>query len=217
MNVTNGIVEYERVVKPADYESKRFKVSLSFAIDDGADAAAATAKIGDLVVAEVHRRLGLPAPAAVAERELPPELPKQGRRARTPPPAEAVPQANPTEPSASSPHGSTVTASTPAAHDPAAIEPADGDDGWRNNHAADPAAISEPEPASPTQVDETPPVVTDADLHRATEAVVAGRKKTATAIKAKIDEMHGVVGKSMRLFDQAQRRAFLNWLKEAAE
>lgn len=34
MNITNGTVEIERQVRPADYESKKVKVALSFAIDE---------------------------------------------------------------------------------------------------------------------------------------------------------------------------------------
>lgn len=57
--VTNGTVEYERVVRPADFESKRFRVSFSFAVEEGADFEKATAIVGNAAQAEVHRRLGL--------------------------------------------------------------------------------------------------------------------------------------------------------------
>ncbi len=57
MNITNGVVEFERVVRPADFESKRVKVSLSFAVDDGEDAAVASARVGDMAHVEVFRML----------------------------------------------------------------------------------------------------------------------------------------------------------------
>lgn len=48
MNITNGQVEFERVTRPADFESKRAKVVLSFAIADGEDAEAVVANVGEM-------------------------------------------------------------------------------------------------------------------------------------------------------------------------
>lgn len=60
MNITNGVVEFERVARPADFESKRAKVSLSFAIADGEDAASVSARVGDMAAVEVYRLLARP-------------------------------------------------------------------------------------------------------------------------------------------------------------
>ena len=59
MTITNGTVEYGRVTKPADYESKSAKVMFGFAVAEGADPAAITDHVMSLAVAEVHKRLGL--------------------------------------------------------------------------------------------------------------------------------------------------------------
>lgn len=90
MTVTNGTVEYARTTRPADFESKQAKVTLSFNIEDGSDTGAVVANVFDLAVAEVHRRLGLapvqqqsvkrqakPAPAAEVPAENPPVSPAE--------------------------------------------------------------------------------------------------------------------------------------------
>jgi hypothetical protein len=75
MPVTNGTVEYSRMVRPADFEHQTFKVSYSFVVNEGEDHAAVTAEIADEAVAIVHGRLGLaakaPAKAPVQETQEP--------------------------------------------------------------------------------------------------------------------------------------------------
>lgn len=82
MNITNGQVEFERVTRPADFESKRAKVVLSFAIADGEDAEAVVANVGEMakrraltLVGEVQAPAAKPAarPPKAAE-EIPPNL-----------------------------------------------------------------------------------------------------------------------------------------------
>lgn len=57
MTITNGTVELERSVRPADFETRRVRVSLSYTVDDGADPAAITAAVGDMAFAEIWRQL----------------------------------------------------------------------------------------------------------------------------------------------------------------
>jgi len=69
MTVTNGSVECERVRCPADFESKRAKVMLSFAVDAGEDVSAIIANVGELAKHRVLMMVGeapAPVPARVA-------------------------------------------------------------------------------------------------------------------------------------------------------
>ena len=64
--VTNGTIEFERQLRPADYENKRAKVTLSFAVDDNDDPATAMAIVADLAWAQVFKTLRKPETAPVA-------------------------------------------------------------------------------------------------------------------------------------------------------
>lgn len=90
MNITNGTVEYERVVRPADYESKRAKVSLTFAVEeDGSDPAAVANTVMRMAMAEVHRTLGVKGAAPVPldkEKRLVEDSGEKPYHGRTPPP-----------------------------------------------------------------------------------------------------------------------------------
>ena len=91
MVVTNGQITYERTVRPADFESRKWKVEFSFAVDDGEDAAMAAARVADIAEREVHKRLGLAVDAA----QQPPKAPARPP-ARPPTPATApVPEPEP--------------------------------------------------------------------------------------------------------------------------
>lgn len=54
--VTSGRVVYSRTVQPAQYESKRAEVELSFVIEDGEDLEAAAREVGE---AARRQNLGL--------------------------------------------------------------------------------------------------------------------------------------------------------------
>ncbi len=212
MNVTNGVVEYGRVTKPADYESKSAKVSLSFAVDDGADPAEVTAKVFDMAVAEVHRRLGLPvvgptmgvnATLGLAKIGLEIEGTKK-RRAKTPP-AEV-----PVDPAAIEEAGVSELSMDPARYD-------------AGGNLKDPAAIEEPadvpEAGSSALIWPTelwpfqPAVITDKDLHTGVHLAME-RKVANAAIKALVAQFNGnVAGKSMTLIPAGVRQAFLDALK----
>lgn len=70
--ITNGTVTYERSVKVADYENKKFGASFSFIVDDGEDAEAATELFGRQIVRFVEEKLGLvPGVAPLAVRDNP--------------------------------------------------------------------------------------------------------------------------------------------------
>jgi flagella basal body P-ring formation protein FlgA len=58
MIVTNGVVEFERVTRPADYESKRGKVSLSFAVEDSEDAEAVVERVGAMAMRRALTMVG---------------------------------------------------------------------------------------------------------------------------------------------------------------
>src|SRR5229473_690271 len=51
--ITNGTLVVERVLRPADFESKRASVSLSFAIEEGEDAEAVVERVGQMAHAQV--------------------------------------------------------------------------------------------------------------------------------------------------------------------
>lgn len=57
--ITNGVIEFERVTRPADFESKRVKVTLSFAVDDDDDDDPETAMaiVADMAWAQVFKTL----------------------------------------------------------------------------------------------------------------------------------------------------------------
>lgn len=57
--VTSGRVVYSRTVQPAQYESKRAEVELSFVLEDGEDAPAVIREIGAAARVECLRLVGL--------------------------------------------------------------------------------------------------------------------------------------------------------------
>lgn len=64
--ITNGVVEFERQLRPADYENKRVKVTLSFAVDDDDDPETAMAVVADMAWAQVFKTLRKPETATAA-------------------------------------------------------------------------------------------------------------------------------------------------------
>jgi len=58
--VTNGTVEYSRTIRPADFESKVSRATLSFNIAEGSDPAVVLAKVSAIAKEQVHAELGLP-------------------------------------------------------------------------------------------------------------------------------------------------------------
>lgn len=198
--VTNGTIEYERVVRPADFESKRFKVSLSFAIDDGSDPAAATAQVADLAVAEVHRRLGIKSVEVWKEAEAEADREDGKKRNATmeivptaadplaiTEPAQAVPEENPPM---------TAVVEKPASEIAATAAPSE----------TDPLAITEPEPVAEADISDKP--LSDKDLHAAIHQAM-GHKVANAEVKKVIAEFTGKPGMSVTLVPQEKRRAFV--------
>ena len=94
MQVTNGTVEFERVTRPADFESKRGKVVLSFTIDEGEDAEAVVGRVGEIAIARALSMVGekpvqAPPREVVAKAPKPPVVVAQEPTAAATPPAEA--------------------------------------------------------------------------------------------------------------------------------
>ncbi len=195
MNITNGTVTYGRTTKPADYESKKAEVVLSFEIEEGADAAAATTKVFDMAVAEVHRRLGIA--TSPTAREGAAEAMKAYARIKAKVPPVEVPEANPTvAPSVglTEPELSAAIPATAGIVDPAAIEePADV-----------PEAVIEDKPAA---------VVTDKDLHAGVHLAMERHVANKAIKDLVVTFTGGVAGKSMTLIPVDDRRAFLAALK----
>ena len=198
MTVTNGAVEYERNVRPADFESKKAKVTLSFVVEDGSDPAAVVAKVMDMAVSEVHRRLGLASTqglAEVFEQKVEADKGKRIQRAKAPP-AE-VPVAGPTSEAASPPAEVAVSPVVDATSD-------------------DPAAIGEPEPV--VEVEEPGFVYTDADLQKAIHLAI--EKGTSQAeIKQLIwhQDFTGMPGKRVSEIAIEKRADFIARLKAMYE
>lgn len=234
MAITNGTAEYERKVKPADYESRGAKLSLSFTIAEGdPNPELAVAKVYDTVVAEVHRRIGLNGPAyteRLAETDTAKVEIKKGPMTVVPgtgpKEAAAVPPVNPSgdvaiaavrpalgpkpvvvEPPATTAAGvpqANPTSSSSPTVSTPAPEPAIGG-------SPDPLAITAPI-ADPLVLD-TPVQITDQDLHAAVHQAIE-HKATAMQIRELTAEFTGVVGQSMTTLPQDQRPDFLRRLKE---
>lgn len=197
MNITNGTCEYGRTTRPADFESKSAKVSLSFAIEDGSDPEGAVSKVMDMCIAEVHSRLGLTSLPAVAVNPVTGqhmaakvELPKVEKPKPAAKPPVEVPVINPTVPAASlgsSAPPSTATLAT----------------------ANDPLAIEDPGEEEPKSLE-----ISNKEIQAAARQTME-RGVSYDKVKALIEELHGgTVGKSMTLFDQPTRVVYLKRLKE---
>lgn len=124
MNITNGTVEIERQVRPADYESKKVKVALSFAIDEAEKAEHVIEHVAAMAHDHVMAALKRVETAVIGKKEptaTPVPTPLVSASAAPTP----APVASPANVSlgavaaavsgASSPPGSTATVSTPAA------------------------------------------------------------------------------------------------------
>jgi len=197
--ITNGTVTYERTVRPADFESKKASVSLSFTVEeDGSDPAVVTATVMGMAMAEVHSRLYSRPPvqqAAPVETAPAPEPSK--KRAKAPPPPVEVPVVDPPSAPADTPTTDAITPQEPNAG---------------VGFVDDPAAIGDPE-----EVVEGPPpvvVITDTDIRRAVERAVTEGKVSNKAIIGFITEFTGSPAKSMRTIGQEQRGDFLARLKK---
>lgn len=59
MQITNGKVTFERAVRPADYETKRAIVELSFTVADGEDAGAVVERVGQIAQEKALQLVGL--------------------------------------------------------------------------------------------------------------------------------------------------------------
>jgi hypothetical protein len=62
MQITGGRVVYSRTVQPAQYESKRGEVELTFVLAEGEDLGAALDEVADLVKAKALDMVGLKSP-----------------------------------------------------------------------------------------------------------------------------------------------------------
>lgn len=149
MNITNGTVEIERVLRPADFESKRVKVALSFAIDEAEEAAHVIEHVGqmahDKLMGMLHRvesRLYGTSPAAAALPEVKAENAAKAEKLAAGPTLGAV---------ATAVSAPTTTTTTPSGSDTS------------NVAAGNPPASPEPAPA-----------ITDAQVLASIQAV-AGR------------------------------------------
>lgn len=233
MQITNGTVEYGRTVKPADFESKVAKVSLNFAVaETETNPDAVIAKVFDMAMGEVHRRLGLNGPAytqrmvetPTAQVEKPAaqvvKLSAAEVNGLSGKGAAAAPQSNPTvAPPKTAPNGATnadplnmapsspvtpasSTGASPTAASSVAPAPAP---------VADPLAIV---PTATAPVDTSKPVtITDNDLHAAVHQAVE-RKVSPAQVRELTAEFTGVVGRSMTTIDQEKRAEFIARVKE---
>lgn len=193
MTITNGSVEYERNVRPADFESKKAKVVLSFVIEEGSDPAPVVAKVMDMAVAEVHRRLALTTDYPQVDVAKVAEAVATKKRAKAPP-AE-VPVENPTDAAISA--GSTKPSAVPV---PATT-------------SIDPAAIGEPEPIDLAKVGTVIPPIADKDLHAAVQIAIE-KKVLAAAIRAATQAITGNPGQSMTTIGQDRRPEFLTAIRQ---
>lgn len=87
MIITGGTLEFGRVVKPADYESKAAKVILSFGVDDGEDAEATIERVKAMAMRHALEMVGAKAaePASAAQPEKPKRAPRVAPVDPTPP------------------------------------------------------------------------------------------------------------------------------------
>lgn len=182
--VTNGSVEIERSLRPADYENKKAKVSLSFAIEEGEDAAAVVERVAAMAHDRVMAMLRRPetvAPPVATFNGVPlvkdDESKKPYHGAMPPPAAAQEPTAAPNPPPAASQN-------TPA---------------------------TVPETAATTSA-EAAPTITDAQLDTAVFDA-RGRNVTPEQIKGVILTFTGQPGVSMKALGQEQRPAFLAAIK----
>lgn len=72
--ITGGLVRYERSVKVAEYENKKFTCELSWAAPEGEDAVHMLDHAANMAVAETHYRLGLGKQGAATPAKEPPPL-----------------------------------------------------------------------------------------------------------------------------------------------
>ena len=66
-HITGGMVSYERTVKTGDYENKKFRVELSFSVEDGEDYTLIFNHAALATVAKVHEMLGIRGAAKVVQ------------------------------------------------------------------------------------------------------------------------------------------------------
>jgi hypothetical protein len=104
MQITNGVVEFERVCKTGDYENKKAKVSLSFTIMEGANLEATDQYVHNVSHLAINRVLVMvgerqdtvedfmhsDVPDQIENPGLPPLVPKITRRGRPPKVAPAI-------------------------------------------------------------------------------------------------------------------------------
>jgi hypothetical protein len=192
-------------MRPADFESKQAKVTLSFTVEDGSDPAPVVAKVFDMAVAEVHRRLGLLTQAdkhEIGEAAAAAILPSMRKRAKAPPAeVEVKPAGEPVETVLGPPQG--VKEGDPI------VTKVHGVD-------VDPAAIGDPEAAS------EPVVYTDRQLRDAVVYAIGEKKIRNRAITDLIIEFTNppgtpegerVPGKNIPMIEQDRRGGFLDRLK----
>lgn len=90
MSITNGTIVVERVTRPADFESKRVSVSLSFTIEEGEAADDWISRIGVLAHTKMMEMLRRPEAASVSN------VRDQPKPVKVPPKAAAEPVEAPT-------------------------------------------------------------------------------------------------------------------------
>ena len=199
MHIAGGSVTYGRTVKPADYESKKVEVTLSFGLDEGEDADVMAA-----LVIEKARRL---AEDVIAGRKPATPVTKTALENINAQKATAAASLNAADKAATKvkpPKASgTKPAEKPAEPVTPPAEPAK--DEWDTETAAEPAKT-----------------ITDTDLHQACSRKVADLKKVHEgAAPGMIRKLIGEyfkdeerVGKQLKDIPQEERQDFLDELEK---
>ena len=174
--ITNGSVEIERQVRPADYESKKVKVALSFVIDEAEKAEHVIEHVAAMAHDHVMAALKRVESVVAGKKE---------------PTAAVNPPSTVSSGSPASPGPSDVVSSTPAASLGAVAAAVSAPAA-----SAASGSVTSPAPSS------TPSVVTDAQVMETIQAVLnrAGADKEAVNRKVvdTIGEVAGAVGGSYR-------------------
>lgn len=79
--ITGGVVEYERLVKTGDYENKKLKVTLTFAIDEGDNNSNLDEVARNRAILLVEQGLHMK-PSLIVEKTIPVAQPEEGRSAK---------------------------------------------------------------------------------------------------------------------------------------
>lgn len=118
IQITNGVVKYERNIKTADFEGKKASVELSFNVPDGEEAEHHAAHVGAMAIRHAHAILGL---------EKSQTAPAENPTAAAPAKAEAAPATKP------APAAKGKAKAAKKAVDPASVEEEDPEDDSSNS------------------------------------------------------------------------------------